>query len=362
MPRTSKPAGTRNHPVERQANKPKQKEKRLLVPSGSVMLNLACSNTWRGAFEVGRMSNLIGDSSSGKTYLALEMLAQCANNPRFEDYKLIYDDVEHALSMDIESLFGRRLANRIEGPEGPLEITDPSRTIEDWHFNMKDALENGPCIYVLDSFDALTCEADIDKIKEMRKAREAGREIAGSYNMAKPKKASQILQDIVCEIEQSKSFLLIISQTRDNITPGSFEKKTRSGGRALKFYAQHEMWLAVTGKIRKTINGKQRVVGSEIKVKVSKNKLTGAFREVGFDFRHGYGCDDINSSLDFLIQEGVICKGKKMSWNDIEGTQDKLVQVIEDRGLETQLFKDVQATWLELEEKLKPQRKSKYGD
>lgn len=362
MPRTSKPASTRNHPVERQLTKVKPKEKRLLVPSGSVMLNLACSNTWRGAFEVGRMSNLIGDSSSGKTYLALEMLAQCANNPRFEDYSLIYDDVEHALSMDIENLFGKRLANRIEGPEGPLETTEPSRTIEDWHFNVKNALENGPCIYVLDSFDALTCEADIDKIEEMRKAREAGREVAGSYNMAKPKKASQILQDIVSEIEQSKSFLLIISQTRDNITPGSFEKKTRSGGRALKFYAQHEIWLAVTGKLRKTINGKQRVVGNEIKVKVSKNKLTGTFREVGFDFRHGYGCDDINSSLDFLMQEGVISKGKKLVWNDIEGSQDKLVQIIEDRGLETQLFKDVQATWLEIEEKLKPNRKSKYGD
>lgn len=362
MARTSKPAGTRNHPVERLANKPQTEPKRLLVPSGSVMLNLACSNTWRGAYEVGRMSNLIGDSSSGKTYLALEMLAQCANDPRFKNYSLIYDDVEHALSMDIEDLFGHNLAERISGPEGPIDTTEPSRTIEDFHFNIKNELENGPCIYVLDSFDALTCEADLDKIEEMRKAREAGKEISGSYNLAKPKKASQILQDIVSEIEKTKSFLLIISQTRDNITPGTFEKKTRSGGRALKFYAQHEIWLAITGKMRKVINGKSRVIGSELKAKVSKNKLTGSFREVEFNFRHGYGCDDITSALEFLKQEGAVSGGKKWVWQNYEGSLPQLIDRIEGNNLESKLFKHTQEVWLEVEEKLKPQRKSKYGE
>ena len=362
MPRTSKPSGVRNHPVERAVNKSKVEKTPLLVPSGSVMLNLACSNTWRGAFPVGRMANLIGDSSSGKTYLALEMLAQCCRNPRFEDYTLIYDDTEHALSMDIRALFGRKLAEKITGPEGPLHTTDPSRTIEDFHFNIKDALSVGPCIYVLDSFDALSSEQDLEKIEEMMKAREAGKEIAGSYNLAKPKKASQILQDIVCDIEKTNSFLLIISQTRENLTPGSFEKKTRSGGKALKFYASHEIWLAVTGKLKKSVNGKSRVIGSELKAKVSKNKLTGTFREVGFDFRQGYGCDDISSCIDFLKGEGVIKGTSTLSWRDYNQSLTKLIQTIEDNGIEPQLFKDAQEAWNEVEEKLKPTRKSKYED
>lgn len=363
MPRTSKPAGVRNHPVERAINKPKTEKTPLLVPSGSVMLNLACSNTWRGAYPVGRMVNLIGDSNSGKTYLALEMMAQCCQNPRFDDYELIYDDTEHALSMNIRELFGRKLADRITGPDGPLHTTDSSRTIEDFHFNVKDALKMGPCIYVLDSFDALSSEQDLDKIEEMRKAREAGKEIAGSYNLAKPKKASQILQDIVCDIEKTNSFLLIISQTRENLTPGSFEKKTRSGGKALKFYASHEIWLAVTGRLRKAVNGKSRVIGSELKAKVSKNKLTGTFREVDFDFRQGYGCDDISSCIDFLKGEGVI-KGSanSLSWRDYSLSLSKLIQTIEDKNIEPQLFKDAQEAWVEVEEKLKPTRKSKYED
>lgn len=362
MPRVSKPATKRNHPVERQINKPKTEEKRILIPSGSLMLNLACSNTWHGAYEVGRMSNLIGDSSSGKTYLALEMMAQCCMDKRFDDYALIYDDVEHALSMDIEGLFGPRLAKRIEGPEGPIDTTDPSRTVEDLQFNICHALDSGPCIYVVDSFDALTTEQDIEKLNEQFKARQKGVDIAGSYRMAKPKKASEMLQDVVSKLEKTKSFLLIISQTRDNVTPGTFEKRTRSGGRALKFYAQHEIWLAVTGKMKQTVHGKERVVGSNLKVKVSKNKLTGSFREVEFNFRHGYGCDDITSALNFLKQEGLAQGGIKWTWGNYSGSLAQLISRIEDDNLERKLFRECQTAWLEVEELLKPKRKSKYEE
>lgn len=364
MARNSVP-GKRNDAVvskiaQRASDKPEKTTRTILVPSGSVMLNLACSNSYRGAFEVGRMVNLIGDSSSGKTYLAMEMLAQCANDKRFDDYRLIYDDTEHALSMDIEELFGSNLAERIEPPHiTEDEEDDPSRTIEDFHMNLCDALDKGPCIYVLDSFDALTSEQDEDKIDEMRKAREAGKEAKGSYRMSKPKKASELLQDITSKLDKTKSFLLIISQTRDNISPMSFETKTRSGGRALKFYASHEIWLAVAGKIRV----KDRVVGAKLKAKVTKNKLTGTFREVSFDFRHGYGADDISSAIDFLAAEKVISggvKGSRLVWRDIQATRAKLIQEIEQNNLERALFKDAQQAWLDVEESLRPSRKKKY--
>jgi recombination protein RecA len=346
----------RDHPVARRVETHKEEPKRILIPSGSVMLNLACSNTYHGAFEAGHMVNLIGDSNSGKTYLALEMLAQCARLKSFNKYELIYDDTEHALSMDVEGLFGSKLAERIIPPAKEGGEAAYSRTVEDFHCNILDALDRGPCIYILDSFDALTSEQDTDKIDDMREARRTGKEISGSYRMAKPKKASEILQDTVSKIEKTGSFLLIISQTRDNIDPRSFEKKTRSGGRALKFYASHEIWLAVKGKIRQ----RERVVGAELKAKVSKNKLTGTFREVEFDFRHGYGCDDITSALDFLIAEKGASKGE---WRDVKaGKMSSMVHQIEERNLERLLFKDLQEKWLEIEEALKPDRKSKYGD
>lgn len=332
----------------------------VLVPSGSILLNLACSNTYKGAWELGRMVNMIGDSSSGKTYLAMEMLAQCCYNKKFDGHRLIYDDSEHAMSMDIENLFGSKLSKRLEAPHYDGEEPIPSHTVEDFHCNFLDALDKGPCIYVLDSLDALTSEQDESKIDEMRDAREKGKEVAGSYRMAKPKKMSEILQDVTAKLEKSKSFLLIISQTRDNINPMSFEKKTRSGGRALKFYASHEIWLAVTKKLR----AKERVVGATLEAKVTKNKLTGTFRSVKFDFRHGYGCDDIGSCIDFLIAEKAIKGGgaKNCQWREYDCKRSKLIAEIEENNQERLLFKDTQSTWLEIEEALRPNRKKKYED
>lgn len=346
--------------AERAVVKEEKEAPLLLVPSGSVLLNLACSNSYRGAWELGRMVNLIGDSSSGKTYLAMEMLAQCCYNKKFSEHRLIYDDSEHAMSMDIESLFGSKLAKRIEAPHYDGEEPVPSHTVEDFHCNFLDALDQGPCIYVLDSLDALTSEQDEDKIDEMRDAREKGKEIAGSYRMAKPKKMSEILQDVTAKLERTKSFLLIISQTRDNINPMSFEKRTRSGGRALKFYASHEIWLGVTGRIK----SKERVVGAHLEAKVTKNKLTGTFRSVKFDFRHGYGCDDIGSCIDFLVAEKVIKGGGKANcqWREYDCKRQKLIENIEDNNQERLLFKDTQETWMEIEDALKPNRKKKYED
>jgi len=73
----------------------------FLIPSGCTVLNLACSDDPTGAFTPGHMVNLIGDSSTGKTFLALTMLADIAHNSLFDDYRLIHDDVEEANEFDM---------------------------------------------------------------------------------------------------------------------------------------------------------------------------------------------------------------------------------------------------------------------
>lgn len=382
MARVSKPIGNRDHPVAKRVEKEPEVESMAVVPSGSIMLNLACADSYRAAFQLGRMVNLIGDSNSGKTYLALELAAQCCQRKEFDDYRIIYDDPEQALSMNIRDLFGEALDERLEFPHykkrrntAPLGARavyemidlDASETAEDFHFNTLDAFEKGPCIYILDSADALTAEQDDDKIEEMREARLKGNEVAGSYRMAKPKAFSNLLPSIVGMLEESQSFLLIISQTRANIEPGTFEKRTRSGGKALKFYASHEIWLAVKSGIQQKVKGasdKNRNVGSSIVVKVSKNKLTGKGRTVEFNHRHGYGCDDIQSAIDFLVTEkgGITKTGAKLIWRDTEyKTTNQLIDAIEDNNMEKLLFQDVQQRWLEIEDALKPNRKPKYG-
>ena len=81
--------------------------------------------------------------------------------------------------------------------------------------------------------------------------------------------------------------------------------------------------------------------------------------------RHGYGCDDIGACIDFLLDEKVIkggSKGSKMTWREYEGTRAKMIQMIEQDNRENLLFRDTQDTWQEIEESLRPNRKSKYED
>lgn len=354
--RDTRAAGSSVEAIAKRQNRVESEQKRVLVPSGSVMLNLACSNSYKGFSELGRMSNLIGDSDTGKTYLALEMLAQCANDKAFDDHRLIFDDAEKALSMDLPFLFGSEMADRVEwdGENVPTHST----TIEEFEYNITKALEDGPCIYVLDSFDAVASEDDMRKLEEDFDAREKGREAKGSYRMGKAKYAASALPRICSKLEKTNSFLLIISQTRDNINPMSPVKKTRSGGRALKFYAQHEIWLAVKGQIK----SKNRIVGSDVLAKISKNKLTGLHRSVEFSLRHGYGCDDIAACLSFLLEEGEAKKsGSGLTWSGYSGVMARVIKDIEKDGTEKKLFTTTEEVWNEVEESLKPNRKSKYA-
>ena len=334
---------------------------RIFFPAPSSLLSCACTDTATGGFSLGRMVNLIGDSSSGKTFVALSVFAEMAQRKEFDNYRFIFDDVENADDFNTAKLFGKEVARRIEAPYQQDGEPVPSDTIEDFHFNIADALDGDqPFLYVLDSFDALDAKQDQEKIESMRAARTKGNKVAGSYAMSKPKKSSELLRNICGKLKRTNSGLIIISQTRDNIDPMSFEKKTRSGGKALKFYAHHEIWLAMAGKIVK----RDRVIGNKVKAKVSKNKVTGKVREVAFPIFYDYGVDDIKSSIEWLVAEGFWKKTKLTIHAEelgLSGTADKLVKAIEEKGQERQLKKIVEKGWVEIEEGLKLNRKSKYA-
>ncbi len=345
-----------------------------LVPTGSVTFNLECSGRIEGAFLLGKIVNLIGDSHAGKTLFALTTFAECSIRPRFDDFRFIYDDVEAANEFDIPYLFGQGVSDRIED----LQYDDPtedglkrSRTIEDFNDNLAKALRgDNPFIYVLDSFDALTSEAAIEKDEENRKKREKGNQTTGSYGDGKAKKASEMFSYRVQELANHGSIVIIISQTRDNIGFGSmFTPKTRSGGKALKFYSFHEIWLACQKKEKK---GKRTVV-TNVQAKITKNKLTGRHGEAYFPVLFDYGVDNILSCIHFLIDEGdwtgskaaLNTKGFVPPKEDSKGKSkyrsiSETVKYIEDNDMENDLFDLCQDAYNAVMEDLKPDRKHKY--
>jgi len=92
------------------------------VPSGSKLINLMTTDSYQSAFSIGRYIQISGDSSTGKSFFVLSMLAEIANNKLFDKYELVYDDTEHACSFDIQKLFGSTLASR-------LDMTNTSATV-----------------------------------------------------------------------------------------------------------------------------------------------------------------------------------------------------------------------------------------
>jgi recombination protein RecA len=353
----------------------------ILIPAGCVVLNLACSDRADGAYAPGSMVNLIGDSSAGKTYIALTMGADIAHNPLFDDYRIIFDDVEQANEFDMERLFGTKLAERIEPPRYEEDGETPlySDTIQDFHVAVDDAFKDGrPFIYILDSLDALTSREEQKVVKENLDKLRKGNLPDGSYGMDKPKALSQFLRLIVARLKKTKSFILVISQTRDNISPLSFAQKTRSGGRALKFYCSHEIWLAEGNRELK----RERAIGKIVHAKITKNKITGKVREVFFPIYNEYGVDNIGACLNLLCHENVwkssVKPGTWVGGSVISGfdtflgtdkctqkgtdkcTRDKFIREVTAQNKHQELVAFTEKTWQEIEASLSLDRPPKY--
>jgi len=358
--------------VEESAGKKIERKKidnSILIPSGSTMLNLACTDNPYGAFALGRIVTLPGGSASGKTMLMLTMLAECVNDKRFDDYDLIYDDGEETCDgFDIKYLFGNGLTKRMIAPQ-KNEDGEPlhSETIQDFKANiLTRTKEEKPFIYILDSLDSLTTDEELKK--EYRQALikakdpEAVKELKGSYKTEKAKAIGETLRMINNQLKHTKSALFIVQQERANIGVTFGSKKTTSGGMAPFFYSTHQVWLNLKKSIDKEVKKQKRKIGHKIIAKVKKNKITGKLRDVEFDIFYDYGVDCVASCIDFLVSAGYWKKTNAgISSPDFDTMSKKnLIEIIETQKLQKKLQQITGKIWLEIEESLRLKRERKF--
>ena len=348
--------------------KPKKNDNQLKpsdqLSTGCTLLNLACTGSVQGGLAKGKYHFFVGDSESGKTFLTLTCFAEACRNPEFKNHRLIFDNAEDGALMDWEEYFGKSAANRIEAPSED-EDGQPrhSETIEDFYDHLDDAVDAGrPFIYVLDSMDALSSSDEEKKAQEQRKARKSGKDTAGSYGDGKAKKNSANLRRFIKYLRSSGSILIIINQTRDNLGFG-FETKTRSGGKALKFYAALEIWTSVAQKLKKPVGSKKMSIGIVAQVEVKKNRFNGRKHVVKVPIYHSTGIDDVGACIDWLLEwkhwklAGASIKVPEF---DFKGTKAKLIKFIESNNLEDDLQDIVGTVWKGIEDQLKVKRKKKY--
>ena len=340
---------------------PTDEGKLQFLGTGCTLLNLACSDRSRGALPKGSMVHIVGDSHSGKTIEALSSMAEATIDPNFDDYQLVYDDAEAANLFDVKKMFGQKLADRIMPPAKDEKTGEdrPSETVQEFQQNVIRHVKHKPTIYILDSFDAICSKEEVEKLQKIMD----GKKEKGSYGMEKAKSVGQTLRMICRTLKRNGSILIIISQTRDDTDVMSFSTKTHSGGRALKFYAHIQYWLAPGQTIKRTVHGRERIVGRYAVAKVTKTKATGKVREVQFPIYYDYGIDDIGASIEWLISEGF--------WPKVKGgydagefgiaSEDKLMKMIEEKGHEQKLRKAVYKAWHVVEDSMKFNRKAKYS-
>lgn len=340
-----------------------------LLSSGSTVLNLACSGYPFGGIPKGCYVLLAGDSESGKTWLALTMLAEAATDYRFADYRFILDEPENGAMMDRAFFFGKKMAKRLEPPARfPDGRPKMSSTVQEFYYHLDDCRRIGtPVIYILDSMDALDSEEDEQYFQKKRRAANGEKEedkTKGTYGTAKAKTNSAGIRRLNNFCRDSGSIVVVLSQTRDNIGFGSqYNPKTRSGGRAMKFYAHLEIWTSVREEITKVIRGKNRQLGTLVQCRIKKDRVTGKHRSVELPIYHSHGIDDIGACIDYLVGEKhwKLTKGTISTPElDYNGNVENLVRHIEKNGLEKVLQSLTAEVWHDIEEASKVRRKPRY--
>jgi len=265
-----------------------------------------------GGWPLGRIVNIVGDKSTGKTLLAMEAIANFFQ--QYPDGHCWYNEAESAFDGDYARALGIPFNN--------VTFIEDCSTVEEL-FDSIDGIikvrdgDKTPCLYIIDSMDALSDKAELDRgIAE------------ASYGGSKAKQLSSFFRRISKSIGRTNLCFMIISQVRDNIGVSFGNKYSRSGGHALDFYASQILWLAHTGILKRTVDKVVRPVGVSIKANCKKNKVSMPFRQCEFDITFGYGMEDRNASLAWLkelkhpvsvtIGDAELRKVVIAKWYDIE--------------------------------------------
>jgi recombination protein RecA len=322
--------------------------------SGSTTLNLALSGKGKnGGWARGRVVNVVGDGSSGKTLLALELAFWCLKNikkiksqiySKIKKIQIVYLNAEGVMDFPLDKMYGKDFKKAIEWKSNQ-SIEAMGRD----YINRINNLRKGEfLLYIIDSWDAL--KSTVDNTRFSKSVKE-GKEIEGSFNLEKQKYASSFFSYVCSLTENNKKLekqkdatLFIVSQVRTKIGV-TFGKKTyRAGGKSLDFYTHQVAWVREIAKLRKTKQGENRVYGIKSAIKIERSKVAKPFREAEFTILYDYGLDDLSSMADYLWGKKTIeFMGKEFAHKRL------LIKYIERNNLQDEIIKQITEKWQNIE-------------
>lgn len=259
-----------------------------VIPSGSLGLDLALGI---GGMPRGRIVEIYGPESSGKTTLALHAIAEAQRRGG----TCAFIDAEHALDpiyarklgVDVDNL----LLSQPDGGEQALEICDT-------------LVRSGAVdVLVVDSVAALVPRAELEG------------EMGDSHVGLHARLMSQALRKLTGTVSKSRTMLIFLNQIRLKIGVMFGNPETTTGGNALKFYSSIRLEIRRIGAIKE----REEVVGNQTRVKVVKNKLAPPFRQVEFDIMYGEGISKVGELIDLGVKANVV--EKSGAWFSYDSTR-----------------------------------------
>jgi recombination protein RecA len=257
-----------------------------VIPSGSVGLDLALGV---GGYPRGRVIEIFGPESSGKTTLALHAIAEAQRAGGVAAFV----DAEHALDVG----YARKLGVGL----GDLLVSQPD-TGEQALEIAEQLVRSGACdLVVVDSVAALVPRSEIEG------------EMGDAHMGVQARLMSQALRKLTAVVSRNQATVVFINQIRMKIGVVFGNPETTTGGHALKFYASVRLYIRRIGHVKEG----DQVVGSRTRVKVVKNKVAPPFREAEFDVRYGVGVDRCAEAVDLAAERGLV--EKSGAWFSLDG-------------------------------------------